>query len=271
MTGPTVPGPTVAGPTVAGPALVLVHGASHDRRCWDPTIEQLAVQRPDLQVLAVDLPGRGGTPGDLATLTIKDCVASVVADIDAAGLGPVVLVGHSMAGLTLPGVVAALGPERVQRLVLIACCIPPQGGSVLDTLTGPVRWYVGRAARSGAPARPMARPLARWAFCNGMTRQQAHRVLDHLVWDATGPSAETVDRTGLSAAVPRTWILTRRDRALSPAKQRTFIANLGGVDEVLEIDACHDVMVSHPTELARFLVGCTAARDLSTRDKQERA
>ncbi|MCW2613700.1 MAG: putative hydrolase, alpha/beta fold family protein [Frankiales bacterium] len=235
------------------PALVLVHGAQHDSRCWEPTVAELERQAPDLRVLAVDLPGRGGTPGDLSSLTIDDCVTSVLEQVEKAGLQEVVVVGHSLAGLTVPGVVTRLGAARVRRLVLVAACVPPQGGSVLDTLAGPMRTYARRAAARGLPAPPMPRALATWAFCNGMTAAQRRHVLGSLCAEATRPTAEPVDRTGLPQDVPRTWVLTRRDRSLRPRRQRQSIEALGGVEEVLELDACHDVMVSHPAELAGLL------------------
>jgi pimeloyl-ACP methyl ester carboxylesterase len=55
-------------------------------------------------------------------------------------------------------------------------------------------------------------------------------------------------------APPVTWILTTRDGAVSPALQRRSIAALGTVDEVVEVDAPHDVMVSDPDELADILL-----------------
>ncbi|MCW2605669.1 MAG: menH 2 [Frankiales bacterium] len=236
------------------PAVVLVHGAQHSARCWEPTVAELARQAPDLRVLAVDLPGRGRTPGSLEGLTIAQCEQAVVDQVEEAGLDDVVVVGHSLAGLTVPGVVARLGARRVRRLVLVAGCVPPDGGTVLDTLAGPLRSYVARAVRRGTPSSPMPRPLAAWSFCNGMSRTQKRFVLDGLCTEAVSLSGEPVDRSALPGAVPRTWVLTTRDRALRPAQQRRSIAALGGVEEVLEADACHDVMVSHPALLAGLLV-----------------
>ena len=54
--------------------------------------------------------------------------------------------------------------------------------------------------------------------------------------------------------VPRTWILTLRDRALSPKSQRRSIAALGGVQTVIPIDTCHGLMVSEPKRLAEILI-----------------
>jgi len=55
--------------------------------------------------------------------------------------------------------------------------------------------------------------------------------------------------------VPRTWILTLRDRALSVKTQRRCIEAIGGVQTIIEVDTCHDLMVSEPERLAEILVG----------------
>ena len=54
--------------------------------------------------------------------------------------------------------------------------------------------------------------------------------------------------------VPITWILTLRDRALSVASQRRSIAALGGVQTMIPMDTCHDLMVSEPELLAGQLL-----------------
>jgi pimeloyl-ACP methyl ester carboxylesterase len=95
------------------PALVLVHGGGLAADSWDLTVDEIHRLAPELTVLAVDLPGRRDNAGDLLTLSIADFVDSVVGDIEDAGVSDVVLVGHSMAGLTVPGVVTKLGSSRV--------------------------------------------------------------------------------------------------------------------------------------------------------------
>jgi hypothetical protein len=49
-------------------------------------------------------------------------------------------------------------------------------------------------------------------------------------------------------------VLTGRDHSLPPRKQRGFIGNLGGVEEVIELDTCHNAMISMPEELAAILL-----------------
>ena len=53
-------------------------------------------------VLAVDLPGRGTHPAAPGTVDFAACAATVTADIDEAGFADVVLVGHSLAGCSMP-------------------------------------------------------------------------------------------------------------------------------------------------------------------------
>ena len=238
---------------MALPALVLVHGGQHAGDCWDPTVDEIHRQAPELTVLAVDLPGRRGTPGDLTTATIGDWVDSLLSDIENAGLDEFVIVGHSMAGLTVPGVATKLGASRVREMVFAAAFVPPDGGAVVDTLPGLVGWYARRKADTGRSG-TLPTALAEFAFCNGMTRQQRRFSRDRFYAESPSIIFENVDRSGLPDDVPRTWILTLRDRALSQRSQRTSIAALGGVQTVIPIDTCHNLMVSEPRRLAEILL-----------------
>jgi pimeloyl-ACP methyl ester carboxylesterase len=108
---------------------VLMHGGGSTSRFWDRL-------RPLLKApsLAVDLPGRGDHPADLATITVENEVASVLGDIDSAGISDgLVIVAHSSAGLVVPGLAAALG-SRIEHVVLNAALVPPEGGRGLDCM-----------------------------------------------------------------------------------------------------------------------------------------
>ncbi len=238
---------------MALPALVLVHGGQHAGDCWDPTVDEIHRQAPELAVLALDLPGRRGKPGDLRTATIGQWVDSLVSDIDAAGADDLVIVGHSMAGLTVPGVVRKLGSSRVREMILAAAFVPPQGTAVVDTLPGPVGWYVRRIV-ANANEGTLPKSLAAFAFCNGMTRAQRKFNSQHFYAEGPAVAVETVNRDGMPDDVPRTWIMTLRDRALPIKSQRNSIAALGGVQTLIPIDTCHNLMVSEPTRLAEILI-----------------
>jgi pimeloyl-ACP methyl ester carboxylesterase len=235
------------------PTFVFVHGGQHTSVCWQPTIDAMRRRQPDVSTLAVDLPGRRNEPGDLATLTIDQCVRSVVRQIDEAGADRVVLVGHSMAGITLPGVSEILGADRIARMVYVACCIPPQGSNVMSTLGPPVSWIAGAMSRFVKVSKPLPAPAAKWMFANGMTKEQKRLVVAELVPDSAVVTQEPVDRSRM-VDLPTTWVLTLQDNSLKPRLQREFIINLGNVDEVVEVDTCHNIMMSEPDRLAELLL-----------------
>jgi len=243
--------------TPSRPLLVLVHGANHQGVCWDPTVAALGDRVPDGQVLAVDLPGRGGDTTDVASISIGRCVDSVLRQIDEVTDGDVVLVGHSLGGVVITGAATALGHRRVQHLVFVAATIPAEGGAVLDTLGLVPRLTVPLAARRRKLSRYPRRAAVR-AFCNGMDATQRSFVLEQLCPDASWLVTEPVHRATLSPAIDRTWVLTTEDRAVPAERQRRNIENLGGVNRIIEIASGHDVMVREPAALADALASCWA-------------
>jgi len=107
--------------TGRGPRLVLVHGFTQNARAWGPFADLLAAHH---QVVAVDLPGHGGSDGVVASLPEA---ADLVAAVGAAGGGRDDRIGHEVRadylGYSLGGRVAlhlALSrPASVRRLVVV--------------------------------------------------------------------------------------------------------------------------------------------------------
>ncbi len=245
---------------MALPALVLVHGGGFAADCWEPTVGAIQDMEPMLRVLAVDLPGRRDRAGDLITACIDEWVDSVVSDIEDAALDDLVIVGHSLAGVTVPGVVTKLGSARVREMILATAQVPTNGSALVDTFPGAMSWYARRTAKrkvqKGRSVRPGGLPtaLAGFVFCNGMTPAQRRFTLARSCQESPSIMIEKVDGSGMPDDVPRTWILTRRDRAVPTKIQHECIAALGGVQTLIEIDTCHMLMVSEPARLAQILV-----------------
>jgi len=200
----------------------------------------------DAPVRAVDLPGRGSRSADLATVQVSDWVKAVVEEI---GSERVVLVGHSLAGITLPGVAMAV-PERIRRLVFVSCTVPPEGGNVLDTLDPDMRAYSESSQRQTASK--LSDELATALFCNDMNDLQRRFTLDHMLPEAMNPISEPISLSGLRAGIPCTYIKLLRDAIITPDRQDRIIGNIGNA-EVVEIDAGHMVMISAPEKLAEAL------------------
>ncbi len=97
------------------PTVVFLHGAGMDRTVWALQARYLA--HHGLSVLALDLPGHGGSEGPPLP-SIEEMAAWVWAALDAAGVEKAALVGHSMGALTALEA-AALRPERTRGLALL--------------------------------------------------------------------------------------------------------------------------------------------------------
>jgi pimeloyl-ACP methyl ester carboxylesterase len=241
------------------PTFVLIHGGAMSSAYWDRLVPEL--RHP---ALAVDLPGRGDKPVDLMELTVGDCVASIVADVNAAGIDDVVVVAHSSGGLFAPGVAAALAP-RVRHIVLDAASVTPEGGCGLDSMKESHRARVvegmdaarsnGRTLRTPGPEAPEKVRSAyggddlddeQIAFMRDpvrCVRDSMNFYFQPVSWAAAGD-------------VPVTYIKHLRDRPSPPALQDELIERLrtmGRDPEVVEIDSGHIPAVTHPQELARIL------------------
>ena len=99
----------------------------------------------------------------------------------------------------------------------------------------------------------MPNVLSALIFCNGMTRKQRRFTLSRIHPEAATMITEPVYRRDLPDDVPRTGILTLRDHALFRRIQLRSIAALGGVQTLIPVDTCHDLMISEPAVLAEIL------------------
>jgi pimeloyl-ACP methyl ester carboxylesterase len=201
-------------------------------------------------VRAVDLPGRGSRPGDLSQVTVDDFVDAVVDELVAMS-EPAILVGHSMAGITLPGVVGRV-PDRVRAVVFVSCTVPADGQCLLDTLDPAMRTIADEAESRRDSVAMLEPDLAIAVFCNDMDEKQTAFTLDRMVPEARPVLRQRISLAGLKQPVRRVYIRLLRDAIIQPSQQDQMIANMGGAD-VIELDSGHMAMISRPVELAAIL------------------
>jgi pimeloyl-ACP methyl ester carboxylesterase len=225
-------------------SFVLVHGAGFGANCWDELIPHLTAE-----ALAVDLPGRG-TRGeaDLRTVTLADCADAVREDIESKDLRDVVLVGHSFAGVTVPRVLD-LVPDRIRHVVLVSAVVPPDGSRVLDQIDPDVRGLVEQSIAGGIYHQ--TREGAAAMLCNDMDEETAASALDRLVDDSGALLSETVDLSGYTRAIPRTYVHLTRDQCYVEELQQRSITLLR--PDVIDLDTGHMAMISAPGRLAAVL------------------
>ncbi|MFI5533842.1 alpha/beta fold hydrolase [Kitasatospora sp. NPDC051853] len=104
--------------TAPGVPLLLLHGtgSAGSALTWGRAAPRFAASRT---VLTPDLSGTDRTTDAGGPLTVEGLAAQVIAVIEHAGRGPVDLLGFSM-GAPVSAAVAALRPDLVNRLVLVA-------------------------------------------------------------------------------------------------------------------------------------------------------
>ena len=98
-----------------GEPVVLIHGYAGDHRSWALTIGAFE-GRP---VMAVDLPGHGGSSKDVGDGSLAGLAGAVGAALDTLGVGRARLVGHSL-GAAVAARLAADRPGLAASLALIA-------------------------------------------------------------------------------------------------------------------------------------------------------
>jgi pimeloyl-ACP methyl ester carboxylesterase len=103
----------------SGPALVFLPGYASDMEGGKATALDRWAAAEGRAMLRFDYGGCGASPGPFEAQSLADWLSDAMAAIEAAGEGPVVLVGSSMGGWLM--LLAALErPERVAGLVGIA-------------------------------------------------------------------------------------------------------------------------------------------------------
>ena len=129
-------------------------------------------------------------------MTIGDFVDSLVGDIESAGLEDIVIVGHSLGGMTLPGVVTRLGGGRVREIVFAAAFLPPEGTSIVESSPWLLATVARRFAKGGVP-RETPKWMARFTYLNGVPSHRRRFMTGKLYAESLRILTEKVPRYGM--------------------------------------------------------------------------
>lgn len=276
------------------PTFVFIHGAWHDKHTWDLTVAELAER--GYASVTLDLPGAGtnaaapasfanrpldpaafGTePSPNAGVTQQERTDHAIEAVRQAkqhGNGKVVLVGHSLGGLTITPVAEAI-PSEVDAVVYLTAFMMPNGmvaGEIIGHET---------MAEAMVPSLFMADPevvgamrmdvastdaeyvaQARQAFYADLTDDQFSTAMSHLHPDepaqvAGVPSNITADNFG---TVDRHYIRCTEDRAISIEGQDLMIdltdKSIGSATTQHTLGTSHSPFFSDVNGLCDILVG----------------
>ncbi len=272
------------------PGFVFVHGAWHNGACWDKVIGLL--EADGFPCAAIDLPGAGANAAVPAALQARDMAALATEPSPNAGVGQeertnaviacveevaersngkVVLVGHSMGGVTISPVAEAI-PDKLEAVVFLTAFMLPPGMPAIAMIQDPAMadavvpslfvadpQVVGALRIDTLSEDPDYRARLREAFYADLDEETLLKAVAQLHSDepaqvAVNPSTVTPQRFG---SVPRHYVRCHQDCAITPAGQEKMIgltdAALGGETSVHELHASHSPFYSQPEELAAIL------------------
>ena len=231
---------------------LLVHGAYQGAWCWHKIVPLL--EAAGHRVLVPDLPGHGDDPAPASGVTLEAYVERIDG-IMAAEPEPLVLIGHSMAGIVLSQV-AERAPQRIARLAYLTAYLLRDGECISDIAKTDAgskvvaeRVEVDRAACVAITEEVLraafyhdAAPVD-FAFARERARAQP-------LAPFRAPLALTEARYG---RVPRVYIGCRDDRAISPATQAAMVAATPCA-AVYQLPGGHSPFLTDPERLADLLL-----------------
>ena len=241
------------------PAVLLLHGwvVSADLN-WHAAYATLA--QAGYRVIALDHRGHGRGLRAPAPFRLTDCAADAAAVLRTLGTGPAIVVGYSMGG-AIAQLMARDHADVVSGIVLSGTCQhfrDPETAKVwkwmgvMGVLIGlmPRTFYRAGFKRQGLA---LDGPEAAWAI-GELMRHEARDVAEagrELGRFDSRPWLEAVD-------VPATMVLTSRDSAISPAKQRE-LASAARAREVLEVPLDHLALTARAEVYNPALLAALAA------------
>ncbi len=201
-------------------------------------------------MVAPDLPGHGDDDTDPGAVSLSLYVDHLREVVEKQG-EPVVLVGHSLGGLSISAVVSAL-PDRVAAMVYLAAFVPQTMAPLVELqdrldlanamLIDPLRGAID-----------LERERVADLFYGDCTETQQVWAADRLCTQAIEPFFATIpidhDAWGRP---PRHYIECLQDRAVPLSLQREMHEPLGF--EVHRLDTAHSPFLSAPESLASLLL-----------------
>jgi len=267
------------------PTVVLVHGFALSMQSW--VLQRRALIHAGFRVVTYDQRGHGrsGEPA-LEDCTVAQLGRDLAAVLETAcPTGPVVLVGHSMGGMSVMSY-AGQHPDVVQDRVLAVALVSTSPGGAemtefgLGATVGRVVGSVGpgvltRLSRHAGPIgvlRKMGRGVQdavvqRWAFDSPVSAELVHLVGEMIFgtsFDVMAAFLPDIDALDLAESLaPLVGIETlvmngAGDLITPPSHSEEIVRLVPGAEHVVVEDAGHILMLEHPqlvTQQLLMLIG----------------
>jgi pimeloyl-ACP methyl ester carboxylesterase len=238
--------------------IVLVHGAWQSAGTWDlltPVLEEHGHR-----VVAPVLSGLGTDQGHLSPgITLRKHIEDVSFEL-AKIPEPVILVGHSYAGMIISGVAEA-SPAQIRRLVFLDAFIPENGQSALELLPPEIGAYFRNVAREHGDGWRLPGgegQLDLWGLKPGEARDFVRkRLCDFTLRCFEEPLQLPANRR---ADIPATFVTCVAEGYPAKPFFEPFARKARSSGwAVVELDTGHDCHVERPDDVANILASAAQA------------
>ncbi len=238
--------------------IVLVHGAWQSTGTWDLLTPLL--EKRGHRVIAPVLTGLGTDQSHLSPgITLRKHIEDVSLELTKIP-DPVILVGHSYAGMIISGVAEA-SPAQIRRLIFLDAFIPENGQSALELLPPEIGAYFRNVAREHGDGWRLPGgegQLDLWGLKPGEARDFVRtRLCDFTLRCFEEPLQLPANRR---AEIPATFVSCIAEGYPAKPFFEPFArkARASGW-AVFELDTGHDCHVERPGEVANILVSAAQA------------
>lgn len=240
------------------PTAVFIHGAQNDHSVWG--LQSRYFAHHGFNVLAVDLPGHGRTPGP-ALRTVEEMADWLLAVLAEAGVERAILIGHSMGSL-IALEAAARAPGVVIGLAMVGSTYPMK---VADALLETARTdeptaidMVNIWSHSSIAHKPSS-PGPGFSVLGGARRLMQRMSAinpDQLFY--TDFSACNAYASGEAAAAqvscPVLFLFGTKD-VMTPPRSTKLLTTALAQGKVVQVDAGHQMMAEQPDAVLDALFG----------------
>lgn len=231
---------------------VFIPGSFHGAWCWNKMQPLLSSNGNTSE--AIDLPAHGADSTSIGEVTLDSYVNAVIKSLEKYS-EPVVLIGHSRAGIVISQV-AERAPEKIQQLVYLCAFLIPNGEPMVATaLMDSASLLATNLIFNETEGWHFPKDsVIQEAFYNDCSAEDIARAVPLLTKEPNTPVGTPLQLSDARyGTVKKAYIYTTQDNTITFELQQQMVKRIP-VDTTFELNAGHSPFLSQPEKLADILL-----------------